>query len=494
MLRGMRDAAVTAASPELISSLLARLDRLEAENRDLRAEVARLRTENAALRGRVAQLEAELEAERGRSGPKTPQNSSTPPGAQHPHARPQRRRERSGRKPGGQPGHPKHERPLLPLEACDEVVELRPDSCRSCGGPLAGDDNEPYRRQVWDLPEIVPTVVEYRMHRLQCECGEITSARLPAGVPQGQSGPRLVALCSHMTSNLHVSRQRTALFVQEVCNIPCSVGLVVKMQNIAAAAVGPAYAELAAALAGQPQVNADETPTKEGPRRVWLWAFVSTFFAVYVVAPTRKGLVAASLLGPGYSGTVGCDRAGMYLQFGSLQWCWAHLIRDFQSLIDGGNGVQKRFGWDVTREAKEMFRLVHRVRDGTLEREAFRRRMKPIRAKIEEYLLRGLYSGDRRLRGLCMSLYESRENLWRFVDDDGVEPTNNAAERALRPAVIWRKISHGSKSESGSRFVERMLTVIETCRRQGRSAYEYLTEAVSARFAGQPCPSLMPGA
>jgi transposase len=482
----MSDAEVIAASPEQVAELLARLDRLE-------AEVAQLREENAALRKRVAELEAELEVERGRNGPKTPQNSSLPPAVQHPHARPERKRKRSGRKPGGQPGHPKHERPPLPSDFCDEVVEVRPQACRSCGGPLEGDDHAPYVHQVWDVPEIIPEVVEYRLHRLQCECGQITRAPLPAGVPQGQSGPRLVALCAHMTSNLHVSRRRTALFVQEVCNIPCSDGLVVKMQDIAAAAVEPAYAELAAALPKQDSLNLDESPTKEGPNRSWLWAFVSTYFALYVLAPTRKGIVAASLLGPGYSGTVHCDRARMYLQFSSLQWCWAHLMRDFQSLVDAGNGVQKRLGWDVLREAREMFRLVQRVRDGTLEREMFRELMKPIRRKIEEYLLRGVFSGDRRLRGLCMSLHAGRENLWRFVDEEGVEPTNNAAERALRPAVIWRKISHGSKSASGSRFIERMLTVIETCRLQGRSAYAYLTDAVTARFAGRACPSLTPG-
>ena len=486
MLRRMSEVEVIAGSPELIAALLARLDLLE-------AKVVRLEAENAALRARVAELEAELAAERARNG-KSPQNSSAPPGSQHPHAKPAPRRKPSGRKPGGQPGHERHVRPLLPVEECTEVVVLVPEVCRGCDAPLAGVDPEPLRHQVWDMPEVRPTVVEYQRHRLQCECGAVTCAPLPDGVPEGQSGPKLVAFCATMSGEHRVSRRQIAGLVEEVLHIPCSPGHVVKMQRTASKALEPAYEEAAAALPALPFVNADETPTKEGKTKAWLWVFAAPDFAVYRVADSRRGETAAWMLGPDFAGAVGCDRAKMYLQFDSLQWCWAHLLRDFQSLIDGGNGVQKRLGFDLKREADEMFRLWRKVRDGTSTREAFSEAMEPVRRRVEEYLLRGKYSGDRRLHGFCKGLYDRREALWTFIDVEGVEPTNNEAERSLRKGVLWRKVSHGSKSEAGSRFVERMLTVVETCRRQAKSAYAYVVEAVSAAFAGRTCPQLIAGA
>jgi transposase len=172
-----------------------------------------------------------------------------------------------------------------------------------------------------------------------------------------------------------------------------------------------------------------------------------------------------------------------------LQWCWAHLKRDFQALIDSPCTVRKRLGYDLMRETKKMFALWQKVRDGTLSRRAFRRRMQPIRQQIDRYLLRGYF--DARTHGFCKELCDYRERLWTFLDVDGVEPTNNAAEQALRHAVIWRKLSFGTQSASGSRFVERMLTVIETCRRQKRNVFTWLTETVSAHYQGQPPPSLL---
>ena len=181
----------------------------------------------------------------------------------------------------------------------------------------------------------------------------------------------------------------------------------------------------------------------------------------------------------------------MYWAFDRLQWCWAHLKRDFQALIDSPCPTTRRLGWDLMRPTKEMFALWKKVRDGTLTHRRFQRRMQPIRFQVEGLLLRGYWKA--RLHGFCKELYEHRERLWVFVDVEGVEPTNNAAEQALRHAVIWRKLSFGAKSASGSRFVERMLTVIETCRRQKRNVYDWLTDAVQAHIAGQTAPSLLSG-
>jgi transposase len=182
----------------------------------------------------------------------------------------------------------------------------------------------------------------------------------------------------------------------------------------------------------------------------------------------------------------------MYWQCGRLPWCWAHLKRDFQALIDHPDRRVKRLGHDLMRPTRRLFGVWARYRDGTIDGPAFRREMQPIRQEIEDLLLRGVFSGSRRLRGMCKELYEHREWLWAFVDHDGVEPTNNAGERALRHGVIWRKLSFGTQSVAGSRFVANMLTVIETCRQQDRPVFDYLTDAVAAHFAQTDCPSLLP--
>jgi transposase len=181
----------------------------------------------------------------------------------------------------------------------------------------------------------------------------------------------------------------------------------------------------------------------------------------------------------------------MYWRIGRPQWCWAHLKRDFQALIDHPDHQVKRLGRDLMRPTKELFRHWSRCRDGTITRRGFERLMLPIRLEIDGLLLRGAFSGNPKLVGMCNPLYDHRDWLWTFLDVAGVEPTNNASERALRPAVIWRKLSFGTNSAAGSRFVETILTVVETCHKQSRNSFEYLTAAIRAHFTNQPTPSLL---
>jgi transposase len=436
--------------------------------------------------GRIAELESRLG--------KTPQNSSLPPSAQHPHAKPVPRRRKSKNKRGGQPGHAKHERPLVPTDQCDEVQQLKPTECRRCGAKLRGNDPDPLRHQVWELPPIEPHVTEYQRHRLCCpHCGETTCAALPPGVPSGQAGPRLVALVALLMGCFRQSKSRVALFLEQVLQQPCSTGWVVKLQNQATDALRPAYDELASGLPNEAVLALDETPTKEGTAKSWLWTYVAAAFTVFAIRASRQASGVSDLLGESFGGIVHCDRARMYLSLERLQWCWAHLKRDFQALADQGDGQAKRLGYDLLRPTRELFKHWANYRDGTVSRAALQRRLAPVRRTVERLLLRGIASGNRSLVGMCRELYEHRSWLWAFVRHEGVEPTNNASERALRHAVIWRKLSFGTQSAAGSRFVETMLTTIETCRQQHRNVFQFVTAAVQARLAGQPVPSLLPG-
>jgi transposase len=447
------------------------------------------------LLGHIGELEARIEELDRQTKGKTPQNSSLPPSTQHPHVKPPRKRRKSKRKRGGQPGHPKHARPLIPTGECDDVESLKPTECRRCGGRLSGKDPEPLRHQVWELPEIKPHVTEYQRHRLACPCcGETTCAPLPPGVPQGQSGPRLMAFTALLMAYYRQSKRRTAEFLTTLLGQPCSAALTIKIEKQVTAAMRAAYEELAARLPAEEQINADETATKEENTKAWLWTFVARLFTVFTVRATREATAVDELLTDAFGGIVTCDRAKMYWRVGRIQWCWAHLKRDFQSLIDRGNPQAQRLGYDLRRMSSKLFEHWANYRNGTISRAAFVRRMAPVRRKVERFLLRGLQSGNKSLVGMCQELHEHRDWLWTFVRQEGVEPTNNAGERALRHAVIWRKLSFGTQSADGSRFVETMLTVIETCRQQHRNTFAYLAAAVHAHLASQPAPSLLPRA
>ncbi len=425
----------------------------------------------------------------------TPQNSSLPPSTQHPHAKPKPRKPKSKKKRGGQPGHAKHQRTLIPTDQCNDVQPRKPTECRRCGTKLSGSDPQPLRHQVWELPDIKPLVTEYQRHRLACPCcGETTCAELPAGVPQGQSGPRLMAFSALLMAYYRQSKRRTAEFLTTVFGQPCCAALTVKMQTQVTAAARPAYEELAAELPTQEHVNADETATKEQNGKAWLWTFVARMFTVFAVRATREATAVDDLLTADFRGVVTCDRAKMYWRVGRLQWCWAHLKRDFQALIDRGDNQAKRLGYDLRRQTCKLFEHWANYHNGTINRVAFVRRMAPVRREVEYLLLRGVNSGNKSLLGMCQELHGHRDWLWTFVRQEGVEPTNNAGERALRHAVIWRKLSFGTQSATGSRFVETMLTVIESCRQQHRNTFDYLTATVQAHLADQPGPSLLPGA
>jgi transposase len=437
------------------------------------------------LLAKIAELEARLN--------KTPRNSSLPPSIEHPHAKPAPRKEKSGKKSGGQPGHAKYQRALIPVEQCTHVVPLIPKTCRRCGQRLAGSDPDPLRHQVWEIPEIQPLVTEYQRHRLTCPgCSTSTCGELPAGVPQGQAGPRLVALTALLMGCFKQSKRRVALFLEQVLNQPCSAGWVVKLQDQATAALTPAYHELAAQLPTEPVLGIDESPTKEARQKSWLWTFVANSYTLFALRNTRAATVLQDLLTENFQGVVNCDRAKMYWKIARPQWCWAHLKRDFQALVDHPDQQVKRLGRDLMRPTRELFRHWARFRDGTITRAGMLRLMRPIRQEIDSLLLRGVFSGNSKLAGMCEPLYDHRDWLWTFLEVEGVEPTNNVSERALRPAVIWRKLSFGTQSAAGSRFVETILTVVETCRMQSRNSFDYLTRAIKAHLAGQPTPSLLP--
>ncbi len=435
----------------------------------VRAFVAAILKRQAELEQRVAELEAQVG--------KNSRNSSKPPSTEHPHAKSKPKKSKAKRKRGAQPGHPKFERALIPTAECEEAIICKPDACRGCGHKLRGHDADPLREQVWDV-QIRPVVTEYQRHRLTCDrCGTSTCGALPEGV-EGRTGPVLTALLALMTSWFRSSRRKAAQFASDVCGVPCSAGHVSELETRTTAALQETYDELAAALPDEPQLKIDETPFRRGPLKTWLWTFVAGAFTVLAVRPSRKAVELAGMIGEEFSGAIHCDRAKMYFGYETLQWCWAHLKRDFQGLIDSPDRQLKRLGHDLMRPTKKLFAQYAKCRDGTITHGTLRRNLSPVRQEVEALLLRGFGTAA---RGMCKELYQHRDHLWTFLQHPDVEPTNNGAERSLRHGVIWRRLSFGTQSERGDRFVEVMLTIIETCRQQDRNVLHFVTHAIQTR-------------
>jgi transposase len=447
--------------------------------------ITALTAQNEALQARVTDLEARL----GQNS----QNSSRPPSSDSPAVVRPVNRAPSGRKPGGQPGHPGHQRFLLAEHAVDRVVPVTPRRCRRCGASLHGADAAPHRHQVTELLPVRAHVTEYQLHTLSCErCGQTTTARRPAGVPSGAFGPRVQALVAVCTGVYHLSRRTTVGLMADLFGVEVALGSVSACEAAVSAAVGGAVEEAHAYAQEQEVAHADETGWWERHQRAWLWVMATALVTVFMVHGRRSAEAARALLGATRAILV-TDRYGAYGQWAveDRQLCWAHLLRDFRALTERG-GEAARLGRAMLKDAARMFARWHRVRDGTLAHRHFWREMRPLRRRVERRLRRGTHGADAKAAGTCRALLKLAPALWTFIDLPGVEPTNNAAERALRPAVLWRKRSFGAHSAAGSRFAERMLTVATTLKQQRRNVVDYVTQASLASLHAQPAPSLLP--
>jgi transposase len=452
---------------------------------EAQAYIRALEARVTALEGMMQALHAQLK--------QTSRHSSRPPSSDPP-AHPRPRRPRSTRRRGGQPGHPGSTRTLLPVEAVDEVVSIKPEACTSCQARLSGNDPTPWRHQVMELPPIEPIVTEYHWHQLLCSaCGEVTRAPWPAGVPSGTYGPRIQATVALCTGAYRLSKRTTQQAMAEVFGVPMSVGTVSQLEQATTVALAAPVEEAQTYVREQAVAHLDETSWRQAGKRAWLWVAVTSWVTVFVVRMSRGGRVARELLGETFAGIVVTDRYSAYNWY-PVRWrqlCWAHLLRDFEAMRARGSRSEE-LGEALLAQAHQMFTWWHRVREGTLQRSTFRTYMTPLRREVERLLEAGNRCGVPKTAGACRDILKRREALWTFVQVAGVEPTNNAAERSIRPGVLWRKGSAGTQSAAGSRFVESMLTVVSTLKQQQRNVFAYLTAACEAALRREAAPSLLP--
>jgi len=446
-----------------------------------------------ALQTQAETLQAEVTRLRERLGQDS-QNSSKPPSSDGPRARPRPQRKSSGRKAGGQPGHTGHGRSLKPPEQVTRVIEVKPVCCSTCGSLLLGEDTEPARHQVTELPRIEPEVIEYRQHTITClACGAKTTAAQPLDMPAGSFGPRARATVGYLTGRFGISQRDVEELLETVFHTEIGLGSVPAQQEQVSAALADPVRAAHAYVREQSSKNVDETSWREGTKRAWLWIEATRLVTVFLVQATRSAQSARQILGDVVRGVVGSDRWSAYnwLDPCQRQLCWAHLKRDFRALVERG-GEAERIGQALLERVEQMFGLWHRVRDGTLSRADFQTAMRPVQKRVKQLLHKGTHLACDKTRHTCENILKLEVALWTFVYVEGVEPTNNDAERPLRRAVLWRRRSFGARSQNGSRFVERISTTVTTLRQQKRDVLDYLTQACAAAIRGDEAPSLLP--
>lgn len=464
-----------------------RIAELEAQLAERDRQIGELKAQIASLMARVAELEERLRT--------SSRNSSKPPSSDGPAVKRRPKKPPTGRKPGGQPGHKRTERARVPEEKLRHRIECIPERCDECNTRLFGRDPEPQRHQVTHLPPIEPVTDEYRQHTLQCgRCGHSTMGKLPPGVPRGSFGPSVIAVVAVLMGAYRQSKRLVPELLRDLFGLTMSVGAVVGCQELASAALQAPVAEAQAHVEKQEVKYADETGWREGASRAraWLWVVLTQAVAVFRIQARRNAEAAKALLGS-VKGVLVTDRHGAYGYWpdGLRQFCWAHLKRLFEKISERG-GDSERIGKALLEETDRLFYFWHRVRDGTLKRSTFRVYMRTVQKRVEGFLAEGAAASHAKTSRTCQKLLRHADALWTFVYKEGVEPTNNGAEQILRHGVILRKLSHGTHSTKGSRFIERILTVHATLRLQKRNVLAFVRQSCEAAFAGTPPPSLLP--
>lgn len=468
------------------ADLLAKVEQLAAQLAALTQKLQALAAENTALRAKVEDLEARLR--------KDSSNSSRPPSSDSTYKVRVRRTTPSGRKQGGQPGHEGTARAEFTADRVDDVKDhAPPPCCAGCGGTDMQEVGV-VRWQVVEIPEIRPNVTEHRVRTQRCtKCGREETGALPADVARSNFGPRTHALAAALTGGFRLTRREAVRVFDEIFSVDLSTGALSDMEGRVSAALEVPYRVVQRALREGDVAHIDETPWKQ--RRVLhhLWSATFGELGVFRIDRRRDRGASRRLFAGTFHGTRIVDRYSVHddVKAGKRQICWAHLDRDFAAFVDGPAG-RRRFGRSGRAIARGVFRSSSLFEAGRIDRAKLER----IADSLEERLRRLLADAEThpsgRVRRFAKHLLRQIDACFVYAGQEGVSPTNNAAERSLRGPVLWRKGSYGTQSERGSRFAERILTVKHCVRTQGRDMLAFLVEALRAHVHGLTPPSLLP--
>jgi len=455
------------------------------------AEIAALITQVVALTRQVAALTEKLgqNSRNSHLPPSTdPPGSGGKPGGGKPRSRGERKR-------GGQRGHRGARRELVPEAQVNDIVDLYPAECENCWAALPEvADPHAKRGQLIEVPPIQPHTTEWRRHAVTCLCGHKTPAAYDDTIPTSPFGPRLMGMVALLTGVYHVSRRRAATLLSDLVGVPISLGAISAVEARVSEAVKPAVDEAWTRVEGAAVKHTDGTSWLKAGTLLALWTIASTAATVFKIVTDGSRATLQPLYGA-LRGILVSDRAKT-LGFWAMerrQICWAHLLRKFVSFAER-DGPSSTFGRDLLNYTGILFEYWHDYKAGKLDPATFRAWMAPVRAQVEEVLARAVAANLAQVSGSCADMLAHKLALWTFVDRDGVEPTNNHAERELRAFVLWRKRSFGAQSDRGNLFAERLMTVAHTARKQGQDVLVFLTGCCEAQAAGTRGPSLFAAA
>jgi transposase len=462
---------------------LAQRDALIAE---LSVKVEQVLKQNAELQVRVEALEGKLA--------QNSSNSSKPPSSDPPW--------QSGGGDGPPSGRPRKKKRrgfwrkrALPSEV-DHFVSLLPTTCRCCGRALRGIAcGEPHRHQVTEIPRVSAFITEYQLHALRCErCDAVTRAELPSDVGRSWFGKNLTGLVTMLASDYRLSKRQIQSLIEAQYGVHLSRGEIGKMEKRMGKPLQAPYEEACAHIRGSPVVSADETPWAQRHDLHWLWTAGTKQVVVFRIEKHRDGDAAKALLSEKFGGFLNSDRYGAYgfVPMERRQVCWSHLEREFVELSELKEPVAKYVAPKILDRIADLFSIWRDYQKGTLDRQQMQVAIRPVCRDIESLIEIGAKASHAYTRSKCRSILKYREAFFAFVEHEGVEPTNNRSERNLRHGVIYRKLSHGTQSDEGSRYIERALTVVATLKAQGKDVYAYLIATAQAAFQGTSAPSLLP--
>lgn len=453
--------------------------------------IAQQQREIDALKSKIASLE------------KNSTNSSKPPssdGLKKERGSP--KRGSSGRKPGGQKGHRGKSREPAPPEQVAQTLPCVPESCECCGAVFSAENPRTVaeRRQVIEIPRIIPFIIEYLYYKVTCSCGHQTRLPVPQWVSSG-TGERLQAHIAYLTSEGKLSRRSVQQLLGELYNLPAALGTIQNRLEDTSDALKATCDELQDALATEQVTNIDETSYPHNAKLNWLWAFATASFVFFTIRASRASKVLKNVLGLLYDGIIVCDRFSAYVKYhkdracGLIQFCWAHIIRDVKGTRYAlACGDTRPFSLIARQRIGALFRLWHAFKNGLISRDQLVDKAQPHIARLRTLLEENTNSSSKEVSTFCKGSLRKWNSLFTFIQHEGVEPTNNLAERVLRPGVQTRKISYCTRSENGQLLRARFLTVSQSCRMQGRNPFEFFLAAIRAKRLGLPCPSLLPAA
>lgn len=458
-----------------VQTLASQLQEALAEIQTLRAEIQMLRAENRELKDKLNTNSS---------------NSSKPP-SQDPFRKRQPKHP-TGRKQGAQKGHPGHSRILIPIEQVQTVHDLRPDACPNCRS--SNFDSEVLRteiRQVFELPEISPEVTQYNIHTCRCShCGRHVRATIPNEAKFG-FGPRLMGLVTSLSGEFRLSKRQVTALVGKIGIRICS-GSVCKIHARASIILQQPYEDIKKHTLNQRHLNVDETSWKTLRTRRWMWTGCGPDSVFFEIKSRRTAEAFQEVFGA-FKGGITTDRHGAYnVHEGSRQLCWSHVDRDFEK-ISSREGFDRLVGEQLLKCKSTVFDLWHSFKTGQVQREELIDRIeKGPKADMRLWLKAGIVHQDTstKTKATCGDFFDRFDMLWVFVYQENVEPTNNAAERNLRFGVIWRKLSFGSQSEAGERFIERVMTIAMTLRLRAKNSFEYFAKCFSGFIRGGQSPPI----